>query len=60
MVYDIVDNKPKQLLEIDSYNEDNSVDSIYHILDEHMNGEISEEDKIDLGVNVDDIEFIQL
>ena len=60
LVYDIVDNKPKQLLEIDSFNEDNSEDSIYHILDEHMNGEVSKEDKIDLGVNVDDIEFVQL
>jgi hypothetical protein len=60
LVYDIVNNKPEQLLEIDSFNEDNSEDSIYHILDAHMSGEVDEEDKIDLGVNIDDIEFVQL
>jgi predicted transcriptional regulator len=60
LVYDIVDNKPNQLLEIDSFNEDNSIDSIYHILDAHMSEDVDEEDKIDLGVSVDEIEFIQL
>ena len=60
LVYNIVDNKPEAILEIDILSEDSSEDSIYHILDEHMNGEIAEEDKIDLGVSVDEIEFVQL
>lgn len=60
LVYEIVDNKPKELLEIDLFNEDISTDCIYNILDEHMNMEMNDEGRIDLGVNIDDIEFIQL
>ena len=59
-VYDIVDNKPIQIIEIDASNETNSEDFIYKILNDQMNGEISEEDKINLGVNIDDIELVQL